>query len=221
MRRILLYLVTFVVLAGAAVGYSQSQVSSGGAFLPNDNYVLGGTWTWKGASPLVFEGATNDGLKTTLTVTDPTAARTWTVPDASDTVVGKATTDILTNKTLTAPAMTSPVITGKPTTYSTVTTLTGATDAIDISLGDVFMLSRAGAADAATLADPVAGDNGRIIRIMSGTSFAHTITITNGIGGAGATDDVITFTNRTSASITLIAHATKWYVVGANLAAIA
>lgn len=137
------------------------------------------------------------------------------------TLVSLDGTQTLTGKTLTAPALSAPVITGKDTNYSTVTTLTGATDAIDISLGDIFMLSRAGAADAATLADPAVGDNGRIIMIMSGTAFAHTITITNGIGGAGGTDDVITFTNRISASITLFAHAGKWYVYGSNLAAIA
>lgn len=92
-------------LVASLVFMGQVQVSSGGAFLPNENYVLGGTWTWKGASPLLFEGATNDGLKTTLTVTDPTAARTLTLPDATDTLVGKATTDVLTNKTLTAPVV--------------------------------------------------------------------------------------------------------------------
>ena len=130
-------------------------------------------------------------------------------------------TETLTNKTLTAAALTSPVVTGKPTMYSTVTTYTGATDAIDISLGGIFFLSRAGAADAATLADPAVGDNGRVITIVSGTAFAHTITSAGGIGGAGATDDVITFTNRVAASVTLKAIAGKWYVIGSYLAAIA
>jgi len=53
-----------------------------------------------GASPLVFEGATADAYETTLTFTDPTADRVITMPNATDTLVGKATTDTLTNKTI-------------------------------------------------------------------------------------------------------------------------
>jgi len=53
-----------------------------------------------GASPLVFEGATADNYETTLTFTDPTADRVITVPNATDTLVGKATTDTLTNKSI-------------------------------------------------------------------------------------------------------------------------
>jgi len=51
-----------------------------------------------GASPLVFEGSTDDAYETTLAFTDPTADRTITMPNATDTIIGKATTDTLTNK---------------------------------------------------------------------------------------------------------------------------
>ena len=51
-----------------------------------------------GASPLVFEGATDDAHETTWAFTDPTADRTITFPNATDTLIGKATTDTLTNK---------------------------------------------------------------------------------------------------------------------------
>jgi len=52
-----------------------------------------------GASPLVFEGATDDTHETTWAFVDPTGDRTITIPDATDTLIGKATTDALTNKT--------------------------------------------------------------------------------------------------------------------------
>ena len=53
-----------------------------------------------GASPLVFEGATADAHETTWAFVDPTADRVITVPNATDTLIGKATTDTLTNKTI-------------------------------------------------------------------------------------------------------------------------
>jgi len=43
---------------------------------------------------------------TSLGIVDPTGTRTLLLPDASDTLVGKATTDTLTNKTLTSPTIT-------------------------------------------------------------------------------------------------------------------
>ena len=52
---------------------------------------------------IVFEGAVADSYETTLVVGEPTEDRTVTLPDATDTLVGRATTDTLTNKTLTSP----------------------------------------------------------------------------------------------------------------------
>ena len=40
-----------------------------------------------GSTPLIFEGDTGDDYETTLTITDPTADRTLTVPDESGTIV--------------------------------------------------------------------------------------------------------------------------------------
>ena len=60
-------------------------------------------------SQITFEGATADAHETTLAVTDPTADRTITFPDASGTLVITDATQTLTNKTLTSPTITSGV----------------------------------------------------------------------------------------------------------------
>ena len=49
-----------------------------------------------------FEGTTSDDFETVLTVENPTADRTVTIPNATGTIVLKDTTDTLTNKTIAA-----------------------------------------------------------------------------------------------------------------------
>jgi hypothetical protein len=48
---------------------------------------------------IIFEGTAND-FETTLSVTNPTSDVTLSLPNATDTIVGRATTDTLTNKTI-------------------------------------------------------------------------------------------------------------------------
>ena len=59
---------------------------------------------------ITFEGATADAHETILSITDPTADRTITFPDASGTVATTTATETFTNKTLTSPVLTSPVL---------------------------------------------------------------------------------------------------------------
>jgi hypothetical protein len=51
------------------------------------------------ADKIIFEGTTPDSHELTLQVVDPTTDVTVTLPNATDTLVGKATTDTFTNKT--------------------------------------------------------------------------------------------------------------------------
>jgi hypothetical protein len=62
------------------------------------------------AESFIFEGDTNDDFETTLTVTDPTADRTITLPNLTGTVSLVTATETLTNKTMTTPTLTTPVI---------------------------------------------------------------------------------------------------------------
>jgi len=63
--------------------------------------VTGITATNKFTENIIFEGATADAYETTLTVTDPTADRTVTLPNVTGTVSLITATETLTNKSLT------------------------------------------------------------------------------------------------------------------------
>lgn len=83
-----------------------------------DNYILSASPSFTSSitlgagNTIIFEGTTNDGFETTVEVSDPTADRTITLPNATTTLVGRDTTDTLTNKTLTSPTINAATLTG-------------------------------------------------------------------------------------------------------------
>ena len=70
--------------------------------ISTDNHVFSG-------GSILFEGDTDDSFETTLAVTDPTADRTLTLPNATGTIMTLDGTQTMTNKTLTSPTITSGV----------------------------------------------------------------------------------------------------------------
>jgi len=76
---------------GSSVRYAQNPIGqvaiggtlSGGGYFNEILNVNGNIWT---NGSIVFEGSTADAYETTLTVTDPTADRTLTLPNASGTI---------------------------------------------------------------------------------------------------------------------------------------
>ena len=136
--------------------------------------VTGITATNKFDESIIFEGATADAYETTLTVTDPTADRTLTLPNATDTIVGRATTDTLTNKTLTTPVI------AEIDSGSTIT-LDATTDIVlDADGGDIFFK------DDGTTFGSATNTSGNLI-IKSGTTTALTFSGAN-LTAAGTID---------------------------------
>lgn len=81
--RLVLALAIALTVIASGVTLAQTSPSAGGVFEPLASYVVQATYTFIAASPLKFEGATNDSKTTTIAVTDPTANRTITLPDAT------------------------------------------------------------------------------------------------------------------------------------------
>lgn len=90
------------------------------------------------------------------------------------------------------------------------TELGSADGAITIKHG-LVAITKAGVC-ALTLAAPTAGtDDGKILYIVATTANAHTVTIANGLSGAGAGADVGTFGGAVADRVVLIAYNGAWY----------
>jgi hypothetical protein len=102
-------------------GSEQVSVDGGGATLAfATTQQIANLAAAGGISQLVLDGATSG---TTTVVPQAVASGTLSLPAATDTLVGRATTDTLTNKTLTSPTLTAPVL-GTPAS-GTLTLCTG------------------------------------------------------------------------------------------------
>jgi hypothetical protein len=136
------------------------------------------------ADRIIFEGATPDDFELTLLVIEPTSDVTVTLPNATDTLVGKATTDTLTNKSISGATNTLSNIGNGSLTNSSVTV-----NGTSISLGSSGTVT-ANTTNALTIGTG-----------LSGTSFNGSTGVTVAIDSTVATTSgTQTLTNKTLTS---------------------
>ena len=119
---------------------------------------------------IVFEGSSADAFETTLTVNNPSADRTINLPDASTTLVGTNTSDILTGKS----------ISGSTNTFTNVSLTSAVIGSLPVANGGT-----AGTTQATARSGIGAAKDGANSDITSLTGLTTALTI--GQGGTGRT----------------------------------
>jgi len=132
-----------------------------------------------GSSPLAslgFSGSTSG--TTTVQATAIAGTNTLTLPATSnDTLVGKATTDTLTNKTLTSPVISTITNTGTLTLPTSTDTLVGraTTDTLTNKTLTSPVVNLTLNAQTGTTYTPVLADNGKLVTLSNASAITLTV----------------------------------------------
>ena len=200
---------------GSSVRYAQNplgQVTIGGTITGGGYFneilnVNGNIWT---NGSIVFEGSTADAYETTLTVADPTADRTLTLPNASGTI---ALTSDITSGAITVQDEGSSLSTSATTINFVGAGVTAS------GTGSTKTITIAGGSDGVTVQDEgsALSTTGTTLNFVgagvtaSGTGSTKTITISGGSGSSAADDitagDAAVNITTTSGNITIDAQA--------------
>lgn len=181
---------------------------------------------------ITFEGVTVNGVVTTLTVANPSVARTATLPDHTGTIVLDTASQTLTNKTIVAPILSSIDIQDNDAShvYNIIPGALTANTNINIpSLADsdTFVLRQSNQTlTNKTLISPVLttprvgtsinDTNGNeVIRITATTNAINEITLINAAAGTGP--QIVSTGGDTNVNLTLAAKGTGSVVMSSSV----
>jgi hypothetical protein len=165
---------------------------------------------------LMFNASGGTTNTRTMLSSTQTVDRTISLPDATDTLVGKATTDTLTNKTLTSPTLTTPIL-GTPSsgTLSSCTGLPISTGVSGLGTGIATALAiNTGSAGAPVLFNGALGTpTSGTVTNLTGTASINingTVGATTASTGAFTTLSASGLTKIGTQTATLPADTTLW-----------
>ena len=155
------------------------------------------TGTPLAAASISFEGATADAHETILTVAEPTADRTITLPDVTGTVVIATATQTLTNKTM------GDALNAGGFRITNIATPVDGTDAVNKTFADAQVAAAAtSATSAATSASSASTSASSALTSANSASASASAAATSATSAATSASSAQTFASTMAASVT-------------------
>jgi hypothetical protein len=149
---------------------------------------------------IVFEGSTPDDYETTLTVVDPTADRTITLPDVTGTVVIATASQTLTNKTM------GDALNAGGFRITNIATPVDATDAVNKTFADAQVAAAAtSATSAATSASSAATSASSALTSANSASASAAAAATSAASASTSASSALTSANSAATSASTMA----------------